>query len=191
MELRRGSHARGVRHLVRGWGNPGAVAGSEYLEEVSRAGSKATAVLECGSGATTLLLGAIGVPTWSLEQHAGWAEKAREGLRLVGARSGRVIDAPLVSYKVADWYRVPDALPDRFDLVICDGPPGDSRGGRSGLWEVLGDRIDGATVLLDDAGRPAESELVANLERAGWTVTLRGSAPRTFAVLKRAARPTN
>ena len=95
---------------------------------------------------------------------------------------------PLVEYGEFVWYDPPLAqMPDEFSLVICDGPPGTTKGGRYGLLPVLGDRLRaGATILLDDAGRPAEAELIRRWENeVRFKTEIRGSHERGFAVMQR------
>ncbi|MDO9580730.1 MAG: hypothetical protein Q7J06_09235 [Bacteroidales bacterium] len=51
----------------------------------------------------------------------------------------------------------------KFCLVICDGPPGGTKGGRSGLIPVMRSKLErSALILLDDAARPYE-RLIAEL----------------------------
>jgi len=78
-------------------------------------------------------------------------------------------------------------MPEAFSLVICDGPPGTTKGGRYGLLPVLDKRLPpGATILLDDAGRPAETELIRRWENeAHFKTEIRGDRERGFAVMRR------
>jgi len=168
------------------WANTSYSADMEYLTEVAERSRHAQAVLECGSGLTTLTLGSLGVPTWTLEHHAGWLAEVRAALRISRVRSVHTYLAPLISYGDFDWYEVPDGLPSRFDLVICDGPPGRTRGGRRGVFDVLENAVDNATVLFDDADRPTERQLITELTAMGWRAEIRGTAKR-YAVLSRSA----
>ena len=53
-------------------------------------------------------------------------------------------------------------LMPEFSLVICDGPPASTPGGRYGLLPVMRDKLKaGATILLDDAVRE-EEQVIAN-----------------------------
>ena len=74
----------------------------------------------------------------------------------------RVLFAPLRNYGDFTWYDPPtDEVPHGIRLVVCDGPPGSTPGGRYGLLPVLGDRLDpGAVVLLDDAERATETHVL-------------------------------
>ena len=56
------------------------------------------------------------------------------------------------------WYK----MPRDFALVVADGPPGDVKGGRFGLLPLLREHFaPGAVVLLDDAERPKERDVLA------------------------------
>jgi hypothetical protein len=181
-----------IELLRRGWANTGFSADVEFLQAVAQHARNARAVLECGSGASTVLLGALDVPTWSLEHHPEWRARVTETLDDVGAKQVKVLDAPLRRYGELDWYELPAGLPDHFDLVVCDGPPSDTRGGRMGLLEVLGDKLkeSGAIVLLDDSNRPAEAELVAAMCAAGWRSQLTRSRSKSFTTLTAHPLPT-
>jgi len=161
-----------LSELMAGWGNEGYAANLDYLEEVAkRAVSAAGPVLECGSGATTILLGVLcakrEIEVWSLEHSPEWRARIVELLERSGISGSGVCSAPLVEYGEFDWYDPPLAkLPKNFALVICDGPPGSTKGGRYGLLPVMNDRLgSGSYVLVDDAGRPAEAEMIARWER--------------------------
>lgn len=162
-----------LRHLecLRfGWGNPGFTAPVPFLERVAAsARNTGGPILECGSGCSTLLLGLVaasrGVPVWSLEHDARWHETIADSLRRHSISGVHLLHAPLQSYGDFAWYAPPalTALPGRFTLVVCDGPPGTTTpGGRYGLLPVLGDRLGpGAEILLDDASREEERAVLA------------------------------
>jgi hypothetical protein len=78
-------------------------------------------------------------------------------------------------------------MPDEFSLVVCDGPPGSTKGGRYGLLPVLGGRLPpGSTILLDDAGRPGELELIKRWEaEAGFETNVIASEGHEFAMMRR------
>ncbi len=75
---------------------------------------------------------------------------------------------PLVSYGPFDWYSVgPHVLPRSFSLVVCDGPPGDTRGGRMGLMPVLHDHLaPGCRIPVDDTFRSGERHVIEQWRRA-------------------------
>jgi predicted O-methyltransferase YrrM len=150
------------RDLIYGWGNPWTVR-TRYLQAVwETSGVANAAILECGSGLTTLVLACMarkhGVPVWTLEHDPWWAARIERELQRFGLKAN-VILAPLIDYGDFDWYDVSGPeLPRAFDVVVCDGPPGTNRGGRFGLVPVVGERLkSGCIILLDDASRPSEA----------------------------------
>jgi hypothetical protein len=165
-ELRRLGRApptrRSLRRLALGWSSA-YVADADFLMLVAQHASGSQGpILECGSGASTLVAAAYGShPSYSLEHIPGWAERVRDALQ-EGGLNATVFDSPLVERSTYDWYDIPTELPHGFWLVICDGPPGTTRGGRYGLLPELVDRVSGAVILLDDANRSGEK---ATLQR--------------------------
>ncbi len=75
----------------------------------------------------------------------------------------RVCQAELRDFGEFDWYAAPpEDLPKNFGLVICDGPPGGTVGGRYGLFPRMRSHLaPDCVVLLDDAGRTAEQATLA------------------------------
>ena len=156
-----------LEDLSRGWGNEGYAANIDYLEEVARnAVTTEGPILECGSGLTTLLLGMLagrrGVQVRSLEHSADWQQRIALVLKQNHIANVEVLSSPLRDYGDFSWYDPPlQQLPNNFRFVVCDGPPGITKGGRYGLLPVVGSRLpQGAVIVLDDAGRPGEVELV-------------------------------
>lgn len=154
--------------LVYGWGNASYSADTNFLEEcLSRVGQGTGPILECGSGLSTLLLAAAaesrGRTLVALEHTPAWADRVQAELDRYGLRSARVLKAPLVCSDGFDWYDVAPVDPQaRFALVVCDGPPMATRGGRYGLLPIMRSRLtDDAVVLLDDAVRPEERAIAA------------------------------
>ncbi len=182
-----------LTELITGWNNEGFAANLEYLEAVTEyAVTTEGPVLECGSGVTTILIGILcgkrNIDVWSLEHYDEWRQRVSGVLADNDITGVHVCSAPLVEYGEFVWYDPPLAQrPEAFSLVICDGPPGSTKGGRYGLLPVLGDRLPaGATILLDDAGRPGEAELIKRWEtEARFETEIRGSKERGFAVMKR------
>lgn len=179
------------RSLEYGWGNESFSASPAYLDAVVEAALDADGpILECGSGLTTLVLATIrrrtGASIWALEDDPEWVRKVRAALHR-HRLAANVFLAPLRDYGDFDWYEVaPSRLP-KFSLVVCDGPMGSTRGGRLGLLPVLGDRLgSGCVILLDDAGRPDERQVLKEweaLRRLRWHVRDQGDDDRLFAVV--------
>ena len=122
-------------------------------------------ILECGSGFTTILLSVAAEELQSslhvLEDSELWADITRRSLRFLGLQENVVKTSPLINYGDFDWYSIPNVDDLHFDCVICDGPPGPTRGGRVGLLPVLDKSLStSCIVLLDDAGREGEGEVL-------------------------------
>lgn len=171
-----------IRDLLHGWANETMSASGEYLQAVWRhAALTPGPILECGSGLTTVVLGAAKRDSWhgvwSLEHDGFWAHKARAVLRRYKIPNVHVCRAPLRDYGGFSWYDPQCALAGDFSLVLCDGPPGTTPGGRYGLMPVLGNYLRaGCVVLLDDATRAGEQAVLARWQtEARVTHVMRGS----------------
>ena len=169
--------------LVYGWGNEQWSAREEFMQGfLVHAMEAAGPILECGSGLSTLLLGLVaqrhGLRVWTLEHNPFWAERIRAALAEHGVTSAEVCLSPLRSYDGFTWYDPPlNHMPDDFALVVCDGPPYDTPGGRYGLLPVMREHLrPGAVVLLDDAQRPDEQAVLGRWsEELGTTYRMSGS----------------
>ena len=174
--------SRVLTDLVYGWGNEAWSAQNEYLAECIRQALACDGpTLECGSGLSTVLLGVVakqrGYAHWTLEHTPEWATRVQAYLDRYGLDSVALSTTPLKDYGAFSWYEPPlESMPEQFSLVICDGPPADTKGGRYGLVPVMGARLrPGCVILLDDASREQEraigtrwtSEVGASLEIAG------------------------
>ena len=166
-----------LQTLVRAWGNISYSAMPEYLAALVAAAATARGdILECGSGLSTVLLAIAarkaGVRVWSLEHIPKWKSRVERALRQRGDGTAHVVYAPLKQYDGFWWYdvsRLPQDL--TFDMVVCDGPPADTPGGRYGLLPTIGPRlIEGAEIFMDDAGRPDELAIMRR-----WADERRGS----------------
>lgn len=182
-----------LSQLISAWSNEGYSANLEYLEAVAKSSVMTQGpVLECGSGATTILLGILcarrHIEVWSLENSLEWQDRVTKALEHNRISGVRVCASPLVEYGEFVWYDPPLAqMPKEFSLVVCDGPPGTTRGGRYGLMPVMGSRLPpGSTILLDDAGRPGELELIKEWEtEAGFETDLIKTQGCDYAVMRR------
>ena len=172
-----------ITDLIYGWNNIIWSAHDEYLLSCIRNSLTHTInpILECGSGLTTILLGIIAERTgnslWTLEHSQYWGQRVSNILIKYSIKSVNLIISPLKDYGDFYWYAPPiDIMPTRFGLVICDGPPGGTKGGRSGLLAVMRSKLGkGSLILLDDASRKAEQS-VADLwnKEPGIKVRLTG-----------------
>lgn len=153
--------------LIYGWGNEVWSALEEYLKACLEVGWQAKGpILECGSGLSTLLLGVAAQRTgnvvWTLEHNATWGERVKRYLSNYGIDSVHLYVDALRDYGDFCWYNPPlDSIPNNFSVVICDGPPGDTRGGRFGLLPIMKPRLSrGCVILLDDAARADEQVIL-------------------------------
>lgn len=176
--------------LIYGWGNSGWSASQDYLlETIRRAGDSNGAVVECGSGLTTIVAGAYasskGIPYIALEHHDNWGRKVQGVLNEFGIRGVSLIVRPLRDHGDYCWYNLQsDEKPDQVGLVICDGPPGDTLGGRYGFLPSLENSFRAGTVILiDDISRKPEQEL-AETVKARLNVKVQSHDPgSSFAAL--------
>jgi len=160
--------SRVLGDLVFGWGNPWSAQLEFLIASLEHVRDAKGPVLECGSGLSTLLIGVVaqarGVKVVSLENDPPYAARVRDFLEKYDIRSVELRVAPLKSYGDFDWYEMPDldTLREKYALVICDGPPGKTRGGRYGLVPVMLEKITAdCTILLDDGARPEEQAIAA------------------------------
>jgi hypothetical protein len=145
---------------VYGWNNSGFVADLDYLRMICvQARCAQRGILECGSGLTTIMLGIFAkVPVISLEHIEVWADLINRRLRQF-RMPNRASYAPLAKWADFDWYS--GTVPSAVDLVVCDGPPSNTRGGRYGLLPVCaGSLLPDCLILMDDLDREDERDIV-------------------------------
>jgi hypothetical protein len=153
--------------LGQAWGHDGYSAADVCLRSIADyAATTDGPILECGSGLSTLVMSVLagrrGVPIYSLEHHESYFGHVSRLLRRLQLSKVNLVLAPLRSKGDFEWYDVqPTSFPDKFQLIICDGPPSDTKGGRYGLFPVLKNTFaPGATLLLDDVDRPEEQQIL-------------------------------
>jgi len=174
-----------------GWGNNAYSADEQYLEEVLIKGiSTKGVILECGTGLTTILLGLICEKTqatlYSLENNYDWSAHVKKYLNRLKLNQVHVQLAPIKKFGEFDWYNFDEtAMPSEIDLVVCDGPPASTVGGRYGLMPLLGDRIAiGGIILVDDVNREDERLAIDKWgKNRNFNIEWRGTERRGFAIL--------
>lgn len=177
--------------LQSAWDNDGFAARIDLLTEVAtRAATTTGPILECGSGLTTFLMGLMagrrGVKVYSLEHFEEWRERIEDCVHKFQIPNVQILSTPLRDFGKFEWYDVPLAeLPANFSLFLCDGPPGETRGGRYGLLPVMRDRLaPGAVIILDDTEREGELEVLHRWEsESDFTIQMHDSPNGSFAVL--------
>jgi len=171
------------------WGNRWS-ASCDYIQICNRVllADAPVNVLECGSGLTTVfsaLLGAKnGFDVYALEEDEGWLTRVRSGIPGTAVAAVHLLSTPLRSYGDFDWYDVADVELPSFQVVICDGPRGRTRGGRYGLVPVMASKISDAKILLDDASRQGEQAVLTRwVDEHGADVDLNRESERGLAVV--------
>ncbi len=134
------------------WGNKSWAAPLPYLTAVrDYAYASKGAILECGSGATTMVINHI--CSIDRDRHAVTLEHEQEWYdKVVANTSKKENNHHIVKVGIAnDWYDVADEeLPNEIGLVICDGPP--RKIGRYGLFPAIKSKLaEGYVILMEDA----------------------------------------
>lgn len=134
-------------------------------------------ILECSSGASTLVLAAAcringRGRVLSLEHGAEHAARTRAELERHGLDAfAEVRHAPLEQLDLEDgrwlWYQRGE-LPEVVELLVIDGPPGRLQPlSRYPALPLLWPRLAAdAVVMLDDAARPDEREIIRRWQQA-------------------------
>jgi hypothetical protein len=148
-----------VHELREAWGNTGFSADVDYLLEAVRLSQTCKGqILECGSGLSTVLLASLGIRIYSLEHDLAWILDCRAFLKKHHLEA-ELVEAPITKYEGFSWYAPSLSVKD-IDLVLCDGPPGNTPGGRYGLLPVLRHNFSSSyTILMDDAERPEDADI--------------------------------
>lgn len=179
--------------LVYHWGNAGWSADPSYLRALigECLAARHLTILECGSGLTSVLLGVVAVhqshSIISIEHNREWLSCTRKRLAKCHLNPETVIYCPLKAYGTFNWYDVTsvDLLRQPvIDVVVCDGPPGSTRGGRVGLPYVLKHAFRPVCrVYLDDAHRSSEQSAISQWQRDFHCTVARNGKARHFTTL--------
>lgn len=177
--------------LMYGWHNEAWSADRSYLLAcIDYAISSPGPILECRSGLSTLLIGAIaqslGKRHLAIEHSPAWLARVRRSLVKYSIDSVEMCLAPIRRYSDFDWYDIPPGnMPHDVTLVICDGPPGKTFGGRLGLLPVMeGFLASECVILLDDAHRRAEKDVVATWRTEHGLEVIEPSERAEFMVIR-------
>jgi predicted O-methyltransferase YrrM len=148
---------------------------------------KPRAILELGSGVSTLILGQVLRKNGcgrllSIDHDPMWASETRRYVKLLGLDDMvTVIDAPLrqhmLGHQQVEWYDIPKASLDELgpiDFLLVDGPPQEKNSAREARYPafpLLRDFLaDNALIFVDDANRHSERKMIDRwlAEDAGW-----------------------
>ena len=180
---------KAVSNLLYGWGSEWSLREELITEVWHRAWHTRGPVLECGSGLSTILLGIAaewqGYDVYSLEHDEAWHARMLHTLSELGLARVNLISAPLITHGGYAWYDAPGDFPGEFTLVLCDGPPGNTMGGRYGLLPELRPSLaSDCVILLDDVARDGEQEVLRRwTDEHNVTHSVNGSE-KPFAVIQ-------
>lgn len=161
------------------WSNEGFSADITYLAELMRLIDKNPGdVLECGTGATTIIAGVLAerlkFRVFCLEQDAEWLAVGQKAVKYHRLSRVEILHAPLKTFGNYSWYDIsPAALPSSFGVVICDGPFIDKALGephysqwRYGILPFLRcKRASFGSLLLDDVNDPRAPHVLENWKK--------------------------
>jgi hypothetical protein len=155
-----------IKKLIYSWGNAGWSAKQEYIKSlIQHTNNTANLIFECGSGLSTLLIGAIvkkrNLKMISLEHNTNWAKKVQSQIKKYKLTNNELLLRPLINYGDFDWYDINDVAIAEIGLCICDAPPGSTYGGRKGFLYLFKDKVnEGSVILVDDTIREAEQSMI-------------------------------
>jgi hypothetical protein len=155
-----------ISEIHAAWGNTSWSADASFVTELAeRTLASAGPFLDCGSGLSTIVVGAIaeerGARVWSLEQDPAWHAHVRAALLAHKILSVELWHAALRTHGDYAWFDIDDRhLPRWFAHIYCDGPSvlpdewpepqySNWRGGVAPILRSLGIGFD--QIVLDDA----------------------------------------
>ncbi len=137
---------------------------------------KPKTVLELGSGSSTLIISraleALGCPAnlhIAVDHEARFLGNTEQIARANGVADGVRFEhcplAPVEGFSLPWYSRIPEIVGNtKLDLVVIDGPPayaaGEGRAREPALAVLRPLLAEGAIVVLDDANRPGETDVV-------------------------------
>jgi hypothetical protein len=165
-----------VQQLSYGWNNSGwSLSNKAMLNMIKASYSANGTILECGSGLSTLVLGLLHrnnkeINIYALEHNAVWLSKVNKWREKLQLNNITLLHTEIIPYQNYDWYDISNiTLPKNINFIICDGPPGTTRGGRYGLIPTIKNYIgDHCTIFLDDTCRLTEKRLIQKWSELDW-----------------------
>jgi Methyltransferase domain len=169
-----------LTRLAYGWGNESHSASIEYLEDcIKYASQSGLPILECGSGLTSIIAGLVamknGNTVWTLENIKSWYQRVKKYLDMYNIASVRHNYCPIKDYGDFAWYNAPlDVMPDKFSLVICDGPA--IKNVKLNVFPAMKDRFSPGCIILFDDARVGQLDSMISYwaEKIGMSYELRG-----------------
>lgn len=174
-----------VADLYAHWGDPLSQNDEVYVRScLAEATAADGAILQCGTGLMTLLLGAVcdrednkAKHVWCLENDEHWANMMRSWLTEYRIRKAHLINAPAESFVGYTWYGIDtNRLAKKYALVICDGARATPRGAIGTIKQIESRLADNFAILARNISKASELKYLA-----GWAKN-RGAS---FAVVDR------
>lgn len=100
--------------------------------------------------------------------------------RFIGKYNSTYIHAPMKGH----WYdigKVREGLPEKYDMILIDGPVGSESKNRIGFWENIGLFNTNVMMLFDDTNREGEKML---FEKCVEFVNEKAEIPRKYESFK-------
>lgn len=157
------------------WGDPLSASDESYLRScLSEIAATNGAILQCGAGLSTLVLGALchgsktkGHQLWCLEHDRHWANTLRSWLTEYRVANTHVIHSRAQMFEGYAWYSVDTArLAKSYALVLCEGVRASPRGALGALRRLEGRLASSFVLLARDAGQAAELKLLKSWAEA-------------------------
>ncbi|MCB1685245.1 MAG: hypothetical protein KDI31_12190, partial [Pseudomonadales bacterium] len=151
------------------WGDPLSASDEGYLRScLAEVSATSGAILQCGAGLSTLVLGAIchgsntkGHQLWCLEHDRHWASTIRSWLTEYRVANTHVIHSRAQMFEGYTWYSVDTArLAKTYSLVLCEGVRASPRGAFGALRRLEGHLASSFVMLARDAGQAADLKLL-------------------------------
>ena len=134
----------------------------EYIKKILPKGST---ILELGSGKGTTWLADAGYIMYSVENQPEWFDRYPEYSTYIKCRSKRYDELYVKPSEFPNdvaWYHPDDIfpnLPEKYDLILIDGPGGWSHGcGRGGFYKHIDKFNTSVPMIFDDVDR--EEDLI-------------------------------
>ena len=153
-----------LNELTYGWASSISLSVECLIDIVKYSSQAEYPILDCGSGLSTIVAGLVakrfGNTVWSLENSKSWYRRMKHYLDKYQINSVRLLYCPLKEHADFSWYDVPlDILPEKFSLIICDGPRKTNNARRYGVFPIMKERFaPGCAILFDNSDLEQEQD---------------------------------
>ena len=158
---------KSIIYFVRfGYGNLPWTAREDYIFNLIKFETKVdNSIIELGSGLTTLILSTIIKSKkknfLAVENNYEFFLNTQKYLKKFKLDESNLRYIPLKDYGDFEWYDISKSnISNQLDLIICDGPPSTTKGGRLGIIKILNLLSVGGFIIIDDANRKGEQKVI-------------------------------